>query len=680
MEIDRTAPTVTITQPSHIQKMAFMTTITFSEDVEGFDDPANDVLLSGTAASGATISAIAAKNGSESVYEVTITPDVNGMKGDLVISVPAGAAEDDAGNGNTASQLSATVEYNPNAPTVAIAHSLTGTQTAAFDITVTFNEAVTDFTAGDISLTGVNASASIGAETGNVYPVTITPTSDGTLTISIAADKVKDSDNDGNVASNEVELEVDVLAPTVTEIDAPDTRMDESAFDVTITFSEDVTGFSPSDLTVTNGTAANSWSSETATTYTVGITPTIVNNAEGTVTIQVPASVAQDGANRDNTVSTIKSITVDRKRPTVSSIMAPNDPQNGDFDVTVTFSEEVNDFEPEELTVTGADAPSSWTSGNDGDKTYTGTIDTSDISSGSTGDVEISVRSNVAEDAVGNGNSGSSSSVDATVTVDKKKPTPTIAAVSGTQTDAFTITINFDEDVSDFSSSSNIRVSRQSGTAGGTASNLTGSDAAYTAMITPTGTGTLRIVIAAAAAEDDAGNNSKASAHIDVTVDTRGPTPTITPPMGPQNGAFEVTIDFGEDVTGFTVADLDVTGANKANSWKSGAAGPQTYKMTLTPTTAAGSTGTVTIDIAEDVATDSGGNANEAATQVSVTIDKKKPTLTITPPTTDPKEAFDVTFTFNEDVTGFTCRVMSLSPQTRGKRIVGNPQQRRPIS
>ena len=36
--IDRMAPTVSITQPSHIQKMAFMTTITFSEDVTGFDD------------------------------------------------------------------------------------------------------------------------------------------------------------------------------------------------------------------------------------------------------------------------------------------------------------------------------------------------------------------------------------------------------------------------------------------------------------------------------------------------------------------------------------------------------------------------------------------------------------------------------------------------------------------
>ena len=99
VRIDRIAPTVSITQPSRIQKMEFMTTITFSEDVTGFDDTDNDVTLGGTAMSGASIGAI--NPVSARVYEVTITPDINGMKGDLVISVPMDAAEDTAGNGNT---------------------------------------------------------------------------------------------------------------------------------------------------------------------------------------------------------------------------------------------------------------------------------------------------------------------------------------------------------------------------------------------------------------------------------------------------------------------------------------------------------------------------------------------------------------------------------------------------
>ena len=204
------------------------------------------------------------------------------------------AAKDTAGNDNIASSMSATVNYNPNAPTVEITHSLSGTQTAAFDVTVTFSEAVEGFMAGDISLTGVNASASIGTPTGFIYPVTITPTSDGTLTIFMEAGVVMDAvdmEDDYNVASNVVTVVVDVLAPTVTEIAAPDAHNTGNAFDVTITFSEDVTGFDPSDLTLTltNATAPGSWSSKTATTYTVAITPTIADGNAGTVTIQVPA-------------------------------------------------------------------------------------------------------------------------------------------------------------------------------------------------------------------------------------------------------------------------------------------------------------------------------------------------------------------------------------------------------
>ena len=172
--------------------------------------------------------------------------------------MPADAATDTAGNGNTASSTSATVEYNPNAPTVTISQP-SGTQTALFVITVTFNEAVMGFMAGDISLTGVNASASIGTVSGNAYPVTITPTSDGTLTISIDADVVNDVDNDGNVASNVVTVPVDVRVPTVT-VNAPDAN-DGTAFPVTFTFSEDVDGFCRSELALMNATANSNWES-----------------------------------------------------------------------------------------------------------------------------------------------------------------------------------------------------------------------------------------------------------------------------------------------------------------------------------------------------------------------------------------------------------------------------------
>ena len=113
-----------------------------------------------------------------------------------------------------------------------------------------------------------------------------------------------------------------------------------------------------------------------------------------------------------------------------------------------------------------------------------------------------------------------------------------------------------------------------------------------------------------------------------------------------------MTIDFGEGVTGFAVGDLTVAGATKASNWQSGKSGPAEYTITLTPTTANGSTGTVTIDVDADVATD-GANGNEAASQVTVEIDKDAPTLTIDAPSDPQNGPFDVTFTFDQDVIDF---------------------------
>ena len=75
-----------------------------------------------------------------------------------------------------------------------------------------------------------------------------------------------------------------------------------------------------------------------------------------TVTIRVPENVVQDGVSNGNTASLTKRVAVDREDPTVVSITAPSDPQNGDFPVTITFSEPVYGFESSELMVTQVQA------------------------------------------------------------------------------------------------------------------------------------------------------------------------------------------------------------------------------------------------------------------------------------------------------------------------------------
>ena len=84
---------------------------------------------------------------------------------------------------------------------------------------------------------------------------------------------------------------------------------------------------------------------------------------------------------------------------------------------------------------------------------------------------------------------------------------------------------------------------------------------------------------------DLAGNNNTASSVTSpVHIDTAVPTVAISGlPTGEQNGPFDVTITFSEDVNGFVVAD-DITRTGPAAiALKSGSDGDATYVVTITP-------------------------------------------------------------------------------------------------
>ena len=136
--------------------------------------------------------------------------------------------------------------------------------------------------------------------------------------------------------------------------------------------------------------------------------------------------------------------------------------------------------------------------------------------------------------------------------------------------------------------------------------------------------------------------------------EAQGPTVAITAPTKDQNKAFDVTFTFSENVTGFTPDDVTATNATKASNWKGIPTG-RTYILRLVPTLRSGTTGTVTIDVAANVATDANGNGNTAAQQVSIVVDKQRPTVSISSiPTTERNGAFTLIITFSEDVYGFS--------------------------
>ena len=178
-------------------------------------------------------------------------------------------------------------------------------QNSAFDVTITFSEDVTGFAAADIAFTnsgGVGdtaaATATLKADSDDndaTYTATITPTGTGSLKIQVPANAAVDAANNGNTASSPHTVAVDADLPTVTITGVPTTPQN-SAFDVTITFSEDVTGFAAADIAFTNSGGVGDTAAAAATlkadsddndaTYTATITPT----GTGSLSIQVPAN------------------------------------------------------------------------------------------------------------------------------------------------------------------------------------------------------------------------------------------------------------------------------------------------------------------------------------------------------------------------------------------------------
>ena len=89
-----------------------------------------------------------------------------------------------------------------------------------------------------------------------------------------------------------------------------------------------------------------------------------------------------------------------------------------------------------------------------------------------------------------------------------------------------------------------------------------------------------------------------------LTVELSGPTETV-------DDGFEVTITFSEEVSGFEASEVSVGGGTATLSG-SGA----DYTATIEPS----ASGTVTVDVAAGVVQDEAGNANEAAAQFSVLV------------------------------------------------------------
>ena len=632
--IDTTIPTVTIDQagaqadPTNSSPINF--TVVFSEAVSGFT--AADVTLGGTA--GATTAVV---TGGPATYTVA----VSGMTSDgtVTASINLNAAADAAGNNSAASTSTDNqVAYDATAPTVTIDQA--GAQTdptnaSPINFTVVFSEAVSGFTAADITLGG-SAGATTAVVTGgpSTYNVAVSGmSSDGTVIASVNVNAAADAVGNNSAASTSIDNQVtyDATAPTVT-IDQAGAQADptnSSPIDFTVVFSEPVSGFVAANITLSSGTAVVTGG---PTTYNVAVS----GMAQGVLTASLPSGAASDAVGNASAASTStdNQVLFDTVTPDTTITSNPSNPSNS---ANASFS------------FTGSDPSGSGVAGFEcnldgggfsacsSSQSYLGLID---------GSHTFQVR---AVDAVGN--------IDATPAsftwiIDSVNPTVTIdqagAQADPTNTSPINFTVVFSKSVSGFTAAD----VTLGGTAGATTAVVTGGPATYNVSVSGmTSDGTVTASVNANAAVDVAGNNSAASTSTDnqATYDATAPTVTIDQAgaqADPTNSSpINFTVVFSEAVSGFTAADVTLGGtAGATTAVVTG--GPATYTVAVSGMT---SDGTVLASVNANAAADTAGNNSAASTSTDNTVTYIATILTVTidqaAAQTDPTNASPINFT-----------------------------------
>ncbi|MCY4233371.1 MAG: Ig-like domain-containing protein, partial [Bacteroidetes bacterium] len=333
---DDSVPTLTISGvPSTINATSpFTATFTFSEDVSGFET--GDIEITG-ASSGDL-------QGTGSAYTLMITP--NGST-NVVLTVAVNTITDGINRGPS-SPVSVTAVWSSDAPSVTIGGAPAKiNSTATFTTTFTFSESVTGFESEDITLTGADKGAFAGS--GQSYTLVVNPSGSADIVITVLANSATDGLNTGPTSAVTVSVVWDPTPPTLSIGGLPDQINSSATLTATFTFSEQVTGFEASSVTVSGGSKGDLTGS--GSSYALAITPS--GNTD--VLVSVAANVATDGVNTGPTTQQSFTTQWDSSPPILTITGVPETiTTTSSFTASFTFSEDVTGFENEDIEITGA--------------------------------------------------------------------------------------------------------------------------------------------------------------------------------------------------------------------------------------------------------------------------------------------------------------------------------------
>ena len=308
--LDTTAPTV-------ISAVAVTTTsvvLTISEPVSGSNIAATDFRIFGIPSPPTTVTTVEI---SGNIIILTLSrPLAESETPSLSYTASSNPISDAAGNAlGTISSQSVSINLDTTPPTVTLASAVTPTS-----VTLTISESVsgTGVTPGDFTIDGVATPTTVSAVdvSGDTITLTLSVpiTGSDSPTVSYTSSSSTIDDVAGNALESFTDQSIinssDTAAPTVTITTSTANPANTEPVPFTINFSEQVTGFTAGDITISSGTvqSLSPTPSQSVTSYTF----TVAGPTNGTaLVVSMPAGAVQDLAGNANAVSNTVSLDID---------------------------------------------------------------------------------------------------------------------------------------------------------------------------------------------------------------------------------------------------------------------------------------------------------------------------------------------------------------------------------
>ena len=495
----------------------FEVTIAFNKPVFGFDESNLELT---------NASVLNFTEEGEGIFKVDISPSEDGL---VVVEVPAEVTTDAAGNKNQQAEPFE-IESDRDSPQVTRIEFAEGIESPSnddvYEVVIEFSEPVFGFEQNDIEVENGTV-VSKTDENLEIFTAEIEPQEDGLVSIQVPEGVANDDSGNLNSASDPLEIISDRTPPEIVNITPAediDDPTNEDPFGVLIEFSEYVTDFEDSEPEVENASVTEIISVD-STTFEIQLSPNDPQQ-QTEIGVSIPEAIVTDLAGNSNIADDIDfSITYDGSRPTVTLEGPEDDIANeSPFEIVISFSEEVFDFEPENILVDNGQVD---TFQEDEPGVFGVTIEADDD-----GPVTITITEGVAVDAAGNLNQAADEPLEVLFAGSRPVVNFWASVDDPTDEEKFELTIIFSETVENFSETDlivqNAEISEFDDSGG----------RFYPMYVRPQEEGLVSVQVPENSAFNSAGSGNE-PAEFTVTYDTSPPDVTL---LAPEDGSSDISV------------------------------------------------------------------------------------------------------------------------------------------